>query len=104
MYSRHDVPKKLIESMEINVELPMSIECDSKGAVDLANGWSVGGNSKHIDIRLHFLRELKENGIVRIEWVSTDEMISDMHTKNLTAPAFEKHAKKHCGDDEYWSH
>ena len=42
--------KKLIESLQLKVELPMIVECDNKGAVDLANGWSVGGNSKHIDI------------------------------------------------------
>ena len=59
--------KKLIESLEMSVELPMIIECDNMGAVDLENGWSVGGNSKHIDVRHHFLRELKENGIVRIK-------------------------------------
>ena len=56
--------KKLIESLELKVELPMIIECDNKGAVDLANGWSVSGHSKHIDVRLNFLRELKESDII----------------------------------------
>ena len=96
--------KKLVESLKLEVEMPMMIECDNKGAVDLANGWSVGGHSKHIDVRLNFLRELKERDIVRIEWIATDEMVADMHTKNLTYPAFEKHVRRHCGDDEYWCH
>ena len=96
--------KNLIESLELKVELPMIIECDNKGAVDLANGWSVSGHSKHIDVRLNFLRELKESNIVQIKWEATDEMVSDMHTKNLTYPTFEKQTKRHCGDDEYWCH
>ena len=82
----------------------MIIECNNKGAVDLANGWSVGGHSKHIDVRLNFLRKLDESDIVRIERVEPEEMVSDIHTKNLTAPAFEKHAKQHCGEDKYWCH
>ena len=66
------------------------------------NGWAVGGNSKHIDVRLKFLRELKESGTIRINWVSTDCMVGDLHTKNLERKTFEKHAKVHVGDDEYW--
>ena len=73
--------KNLIESLELKVELPMIIECDNKGAVDLANGWSVSGHSKHIDVRLNFLRKLKESDIVQIEWIGTDEKVSEMHTR-----------------------
>ena len=96
--------KKLVESLELKVELPMIIKRDNKGAVDLTNGWSVGGHSKHIDVWLNFLRKLIESNIVQIDWEATDEMVSDMHTKNLTYPTFEKQTKRHCGDDEYWCH
>ena len=72
--------KKVIESMRLKVDLPMRVECNNKGAVDLVNGWTVGGNSKHIDVRLNFLRELKEAGIIRIYWVSTKDMVGDLHT------------------------
>ena len=94
--------KKVIESMKLTVDLPMQIECDNKGAVDLVNGWAVGGNSKHIDVRLNFLRELKESGVIRISWVATGEQVGDLHTKNLERKSFERHAKVHVGVDEYW--
>ena len=94
--------KMLIESLQLKVELPMIVECDNKGAVNLANGWSVGGKLKHIDIRLNFVRELKENGVICVKWVPTEKTTADMHTKNLPAKAFEKHAPEHCGHDEYW--
>ena len=35
--------KNLLESIGLQVELPMILEVDNKGAVDLANNWSVGG-------------------------------------------------------------
>ena len=43
--------KRLLESMNLKVRLPMLIECDNKGAVDLVNGYQVGAGTKYIDIR-----------------------------------------------------
>ena len=33
----------LMSLMGLHVQLPMVLEMDNQGAVDLANGWSVGG-------------------------------------------------------------
>jgi hypothetical protein len=52
--------KQLIESMKLKVKLPMEIRVDNKGAKDLVNNWSIGGRTRHVDISLNFLRELKE--------------------------------------------
>ncbi len=35
--------KNVLESMRLKVKLPMLLKMDNKGAVDLANNWSVGG-------------------------------------------------------------
>jgi len=40
LYVRH-----ILESMGRTVKLPMSLEMDNMGAVDLANNWSVGGRT-----------------------------------------------------------
>ena len=93
---------KLMKSMGLKIKKPMMVKCDNKGAVDLVNGWSVGGGTKHIDIRLNFLRELKEANEIRVEWIETKMNTGDLHTKNLDASSFENHTKTHCGDDEHW--
>jgi hypothetical protein len=36
-----------------------------------------------IEVKQYFLRELKEQGIIKIIWRSGDEMTSDIFTKNL---------------------
>jgi hypothetical protein len=46
---------RLLESMELEVELPMILEMDNSGAVDIANSWSVGDRTRHIDVRNYFL-------------------------------------------------
>jgi len=94
--------KKVVESMGMKVELPMILEMDNKGAVDLANNWSVGGRTRHVEVRNHFMRELKEQGILKIVWISTDDNDADLFTKSLPGPAFAKHAAVFCGRDDYY--
>ena len=39
----------ILLGMELQVELPMILFCDNKGAVELATNWSAGGSSWHMD-------------------------------------------------------
>ena len=86
LYTKH-----VLESIGLQVELPMLLEIDNKGAVDLINNWSVGGRTRHMDMRLKFMRELKEEGIIEIKWIPGSENDADLFTKVF------------CGDDEYYS-
>jgi hypothetical protein len=47
---------RVLESIGLKVQLPMGLEVDNKGMVDLANNWSVGGRTHHISVRVNFLR------------------------------------------------
>ena len=85
--------KKLLESMELQVELPMIVRCDNKGTADLVNGWSVSGNTKYSQVRTMFVRELKEQGILSVQWISTNENKSNIFTKNADGTTFNKHIK-----------
>jgi hypothetical protein len=50
--------KKVLESLGLRVKLLMVLEMDNQGAVYLANNWSVGSRTRHIDVQSVFLREL----------------------------------------------
>eukprot|EP00253_Pinus_taeda_P007654 PITA_07654 len=39
--------------------------------------------SKHIGIRYHFIRDYVQKGAVKLEYISTDEQVADIHTKAL---------------------
>ena len=92
---------RILESMGLKVKKPMVLEVDNKGAVDIFNNWSVGGRTRHISVRFNFMRELKEEGVIVVNWIGTDENSSDLFTKNLDGPTFEKHTKTYCGADKY---
>ena len=79
----------------------MVLEMDNKGAVQLANNWSVGGRTWHVDVRNHFLRALKDLGIIEVRHVPGDESDVDIFTKNVVRAIFEKHIPKFVGKDEY---
>jgi hypothetical protein len=94
---------RVVESLGLKVKNPMILEIDNKGAVDIANNWSVGGRTRHIDTRFYFLRELKEANLIKTLWKSGTEMSSDILTKNLARPLFEKHLRVYCGEEQYTS-
>jgi hypothetical protein len=78
--------------MGLKVKLPMILEMDNKGAVDLANNWIIGGRTRHVNVWQCFLRELKESKVMDIRWIKGS-------TKNLDGPAFEKCIRKLVGQD-----
>ena len=89
--------KRLIESLKLRVKVPMIIETDNKGVVDLVNGWSIDGNIKHIETRVYFLRELKEAGTLKVKWISRNDNEPDIFVKNVTRPEYRKHVSKFMG-------
>lgn len=93
---------RVMMSLGLEVELPMLVEMDNSGARDLANSWSVGGRTRHVDVRMFFLRELKEDGLLSFKHVSGTENESDIFTKNVDAATLHKHAAKFCGEDNLY--
>ena len=93
---------RLLNSMGLKVKKPMVLKVDNKGAVDLINGWSVCGRSRHIEVKQHFIRELKQLGTVIVVWIPGDQNESDLYTKNLGGPDYNRHTEKFCGEDKYY--
>jgi hypothetical protein len=92
----------ILKSLGLKVQLPMVLELDNKGAIDLANSWSVDGHTCHVDVRMYFLRELlKDDGLLVIRHISGDNNDADIFTKNTTTAVFNKHIVKFVGNDKY---
>ncbi len=47
--------------------------------------------SRHVDVKVHFLRDLLRDGHVKLLKCAGPQNVSDVLTKSLTTPAFEKH-------------
>jgi hypothetical protein len=86
--------KHRIESMGIKIKLPMTIKTDNIGAIYLSNNYTTSQRTKHIDVRVHFVRQYIEEGIFKIEFVNSEENDADIFTKNTTEEIFQKQSDK----------
>jgi hypothetical protein len=93
--------KRIIKSLGLNVQLPMILEVDNKGAVDLVNNYSVGWRTRHMETRQYFLRQLKEENVIKVIWTPGELNRSDLYTRDLARADFEKHTKAYVGNDKY---
>ena len=54
-----------------------------------------------MDVRQHFLRDLKEQDLLKIKHLPGDDNDADIFTKNVTQAIFNKHVKTYVGVDAY---
>lgn len=66
------------------------IYCDNSSTIKLSKNSVMHGRSKHIDVRFHFLRELVQDGTIKLVHCGTKEQIADLMTKPLQLDAFLK--------------
>ena len=71
----------------------VKIHCDSQSAIHLANHQVYHERTKHIDIRLHCVRDMIESKEIVVEKVASEENPADVFTKSLPRSRF-----KHCLD------
>ena len=81
----------------------MVLEMDKSGSVDIANGWSVGGRTHHVDVRNYFLCELKDQGLLVIGHIAGESNNANIFTKNVTSAVLNRHIPLYVGDDQYVS-
>lgn len=62
---------------------------DNMSAIRLVKNPEFHKRTKHIDVGYHFIREKFNDGLFKLEHVSTDEMIADILTKALPKIRFE---------------
>ena len=58
---------------------------DNKGAINLAENPLSSSNSKHIDVRYHFLRKLVGTGDLSFKYLRTKDQHADILTKAILA-------------------
>ena len=65
-----------------------TIYCDNISSIALSNNLVFHGRSKHIEIRYHFIRELVENGDIKMEFCKSEQQLADIFTKPLGIASF----------------
>ncbi|KAA0064105.1 gag-pol polyprotein [Cucumis melo var. makuwa] len=67
----------------------MTLYCDNMSAIDISKNPVQHSRTKHIDIRHHFIRELVEEKVIKLDHVRSYLQLVDIFTKPLDASSFE---------------
>ena len=59
------------------------VHCDNQSGIKLSKNQVFHDQSKHIDIKYHFLRDCVHRGTIRLDYIQTDEQVADIFTKAL---------------------
>ena len=74
---------QLLQTMNIEVELPITVHVDNVGAIWLSNNHTTSDRTKHIDIRTSFVKEYQEDGKVIIKFVKSEKYEAEILPRTL---------------------
>ena len=69
---------------------PPTLHSDNTGAIDIAENDTLAKSSRHLDIKLFWLRDQVTKGFLQMTHCTTKDMIADILTKPLPRTQFEK--------------
>lgn len=83
--------RRILQEMEFALEDNVTtILCDNTSTIKLSVNQVFYNRSKHMDVRYHFLRNLVNDGVVRLEYCGTQDQLADIFTKPLKKDSFQK--------------
>ncbi|XP_038122327.1 secreted RxLR effector protein 161-like [Culex quinquefasciatus] len=80
----------LLASIEYEVPHPVTVYEDNQPCISVTADPRKLKRMKHIDVQYRFVKELIDNGKLRLQYLSTEEQVADLMTKGLAAPRFKK--------------
>ena len=72
------------------------IHCDNQSCVKLSENPVFHDKWKHIEIKYLYIRDMVQKGVVKLQYVATEEQIADVLIKALTRMKF-KYFKEKLG-------
>jgi hypothetical protein len=71
--------------------VPILVSCDNQSSIKLAKNPVFHARTKHIEVCHHFVQECTLKGEIQLDYISTDINPTDILTKVLPCPKFQKH-------------
>jgi len=73
---------------------PMTIYCDSKSSINLVNTLKSTTQTRHINMRINFIRQCINDRTIQIIFIPTELNVADILTKPLPKHLFQTHCDK----------
>jgi hypothetical protein len=95
--------KQLLTFLGIKVQLPIEIRIDNVGAIYMTQGEASTTRTRHMDVRWFYVNDLQDEGIIVVKFVRSEDNVSDVATKNVTAAVMRNHINKLIAEKDYWN-
>ena len=82
--------RELVIEFGTNVKEPMAVKIDNQAAIKQITNEATNSASKHVDIKIKFVRDVAKRGLIKPEYVNTKDNIADLMTKALPAPRMQE--------------
>ncbi|CAL1357179.1 unnamed protein product [Linum trigynum] len=73
--------RRLLSDFGISCPLPMDLYVDNTSAIRIAENPVLHDRTKHIEIHVHYIRDLVREGTLRLHHLQTEEQVADLFTK-----------------------
>jgi hypothetical protein len=80
----------ILSELGLEVDEPSVIYGDNQSTVAISKNGIKGERTKHVDIKYHFIKDQVDQGVVKVQWISTTEQQADICTKPLAIESFKK--------------
>jgi Reverse transcriptase (RNA-dependent DNA polymerase) len=81
--------RNLMEELDLPQAKTSILHSDNQAAIAISHNPQFHARTKHIDIDLHFLRDHVQSGILKLEYVPSQDNLADIFTKALPRPSHE---------------
>ena len=76
--------------MGVRGQGPVILFQDNKSVIELSKNPIMHKRSKHFRVATHYIQDLVERQVIKLDYVETEAMVADLLTKALNEPAFLK--------------
>jgi hypothetical protein len=82
--------RQVFQEVGVPLNDPTIVHQDNQSTIAIALNPIQHQRVKHMDVRVHFLRDHLEKGDAKLVWCPTDDMVADIFTKALPGPTHVK--------------
>lgn len=83
--------RNVLKDFGLQEDGPTRLMSDNCSGISWANGEKLPGKrAKHIDVRVHYIRELVRDGKIKVSYVPSEENDADFLTKPLSRVSLER--------------
>jgi hypothetical protein len=73
--------ERFIESLNLGINnRPVNVFCNNKSTISLIKSGAHSTKGKHIDINNYYIQDIVEKGEIKVEFISSTEMVADPTT------------------------